>query len=129
MATAAAASAPAQEHSAETPRATLFKHASALFALLAVTVGANFLDLGAFNIAVAMLIALVKGALIVLIFMEVRHRSPLLWMFVGAGFFWLMLLLTLMMGDYVSRPVLQPNWVHRTGPTNHVEFPAGDVDK
>ena len=128
MATAAV-SAHAKDHSAETPRSTLVKNAGALFVLLAVTVGANYLDLGPFNIAVAMLIALVKGALIVLIFMEVRHRSPLLWMFVGAGFFWLMLLLTLMMGDYVSRPVLQPNWLNRTGPTNHVEFPAGNVDK
>ncbi len=102
----------------------LFKNAAALFILLGVTVGANYIDLGAFNIAVAMVIALVKAALIVWIFMEVRHRGALLWLFAAAGFFWLLLLLVMMMSDYVSRPVLLPNWLDGTGPDSHMDFPA-----
>ena len=121
MSDAAAAHA---DHAAETPESTLVKNAVALFVLLAVTVGANFLNLGPLNVAVALLIALVKAALILWIFMEVRHRGPILWLFAGAGFFWLILLLVMMMGDDASRDVLPPNWLDRTGRTNHVDFPA-----
>ena len=114
-------------HEAETPRSTLVKNAGALFILLAVTVGANFIDLGSLNVAVALLIALVKAALILWIFMEVRHRGPMLWLFAGAGFFWLVLLLVMMMGDYASRSALPPNWLERTGKSNHVDFPAAPL--
>ena len=112
----------AHAHAPETPKSTLVKNAVALFILLGVTVGANFIDLGFLNVTVALLIALVKATLIVWIFMEVRHRGALLWLFAAAGFFWLMLLLIMMMSDYVSRPMLKPNWLDRTGRENHVEF-------
>ena len=124
---APAATAPAAHgHAPETPKSTLIKNAVALFLLLAVTVGANFIDLGFLNVTVALVIALVKATLIVWIFMEVRHRGALLWLFAAAGFFWLGLLLVMMMSDYVSRPMLKPNWLDRTGPGNHVEFSAGE---
>ncbi|MBV9127788.1 MAG: cytochrome C oxidase subunit IV family protein [Verrucomicrobia bacterium] len=120
-----AAPSTASQHAAETPRSTLVKNAVALFVLLGITVGANFLDLGSFNVVVALLIALIKAALIVLIFMEVRHRSPVLWMFVAAGFFWLLLMLMMTMADYSTRSALPPDWLHRTGRTNHVDFSVG----
>jgi cytochrome c oxidase subunit IV len=74
-----------------------------LMVLTAVTVGAAFLDLGPFNTLVALLIACTKMMLVVLYFMHVRYSSRLTWAVVGAGFFWLALLLLLTLSDYVTR--------------------------
>ena len=75
----------------------------ALLAFLALTIAAAHADLGAFNIVVAMAISFAKGALIVLFFMHMRYSKPILWVFVGAGFFWLGIMLVLAMSDYMSR--------------------------
>jgi cytochrome c oxidase subunit 4 len=76
---------------------------AALFALLVVTVGAAYVNLGAFNTTVAMSISLVKATLIVLFFMHVRRANPLIQLFVVAGFFWLCILLTLTLSDFLTR--------------------------
>ncbi len=75
----------------------------ALMALLGVTVGAAFVDLGPLNLVAAMGIAIVKGALIVMFFMHVRQASRLTWIFAVAGFFWLAIMLVLTMTDYLTR--------------------------
>ena len=64
--------------------------------LTAVTVGAAFIDLGPFNTLVALVIACTKMMLVVLFFMHVRYSSRLTWAVVGAGFFWLAMLLLLL---------------------------------
>ena len=74
-----------------------------LMVLLAATVGIAYIHLGKLNIAVALLIAFVKATLIILYFMHVRYSSRLLWIFVGAGFFWLGILFALSFADYVTR--------------------------
>ncbi len=76
-----------------------------LMILLAMTTGFAYVDTGiaALNTAIALSIAVVKTLLVVLIFMEVKHSSKLTHIFVGAGFFWLGILLTLTMNDYLSR--------------------------
>ena len=50
-----------------------------------------------------MLIAACKALLVILFFMHVRYSSRLTWVFVGAGFFWLMILLSLTLADVLSR--------------------------
>lgn len=75
----------------------------ALLAFLALTITAAYVDLGPFNTIVAMAISLAKGALIVLFFMHMRYSKPILWVFLGAGFFWLGIMLVLAMSDYMSR--------------------------
>jgi cytochrome c oxidase subunit 4 len=35
--------------------------------------------------------------------MHVRYGSRLTWVFVGAGFFWLAIMVALTMGDYMTR--------------------------
>ena len=47
--------------------------------------------------------AFFKMSLVVLIFMNVKADSPLTKLFVGAGFFWMAILLALTLGDYFSR--------------------------
>jgi len=75
----------------------------ALLVLLALTVAASYIDLGPLNTALAMSISLAKAALILLFFMHVRYNPPIMWLFVGTGFFWLGIMLVLAMSDYMSR--------------------------
>jgi cytochrome c oxidase subunit 4 len=42
-------------------------------------------------------------SLVVIFFMNVRAESPLTKLFVGAGFFWLIILIVMTLGDYQSR--------------------------
>ena len=60
-------------------------------------------DLGALNTIVALGIAVFKATLVVLFFMHVRYSTRLTWAVVLGGLFWLAILLTLTMGDYLTR--------------------------
>jgi cytochrome c oxidase subunit IV len=75
----------------------------ALLALLFLTWGVAQFDLGRWNLLAAMTIAVVKMLLVVLIFMHVRYSTRLTWLFVMAGFFWFFIMVTLTMGDYLTR--------------------------
>lgn len=75
----------------------------ALIALTATTVGVSRIELGEYNFVVAMTIAVMKGSLVVWFFMDVRRSSSLTKLFVGAGLFWLAILLVFVLSDYLSR--------------------------
>lgn len=79
-----------------------------LMLLMVLTIAAWKLNLGALNLLVALLIAIVKAVLVVMFFMHVKYGGKLVWIFSGAAFVWLGILLTLTMSDYVSR-----TWVPR----------------
>jgi cytochrome c oxidase subunit IV len=68
-----------------------------------VTYGVAQIDLGPFNIVIALAIAAFKMTLVIWFFMHVRTDSPLTKLFVFAGFFWMAILLTFTLGDYFSR--------------------------
>jgi cytochrome c oxidase subunit IV len=68
-----------------------------------LTVGVAFLDLGFFNNVVMLAIACTKALLVILFFMHVRWSSRLTWVVAGAGFFWLLILFSITMTDYLSR--------------------------
>jgi cytochrome c oxidase subunit 4 len=74
-----------------------------LLGLLLLTVAVALVDLGPLQFATAMLIALVKGILIVLFFMHVRYSERLVWIFSGASFLWLLILIVFTMNDYLTR--------------------------
>ena len=76
---------------------------AALLALLLLTVGAAYVDLGPLNTVVAMSISLVKGALILLFFMHLRHGTGLVCIAALAGFFWLGILFVLAFSDFLTR--------------------------
>lgn len=77
---------------------------AALLVLTALTTGVAFVDLGGnFNSVVAFAIAATKAVLVALYFMHLRHGSRLSWIFAGAGFFWLVILLTLALSDALTR--------------------------
>ena len=76
----------------------------ALVALTLTTTGVAFIDLGGnLNVIVALTIAVVKALLVILFFMHVRYSDRLTWIFVGAGFFWLAIMMALTLGDFLTR--------------------------
>jgi cytochrome c oxidase subunit IV len=75
----------------------------ALLALTGVTLWAAYLDIGAWHTPVALLIASVKGLLVLLYFMHVRWASRLTWVVAAAGFVFLLILLAFTLADYLSR--------------------------
>ena len=76
---------------------------AALIALTITTVAVSKLELGEFNFVAAMTIAVIKGSLVVWFFMNVRRSSSLTKLFVGAGFFWMAILIVFVLSDYLSR--------------------------
>ncbi len=76
---------------------------AALIALTITTVAVSKLELGEFNFVAAMTIAVIKGSLVVWFFMNVRRSSSLTRLFVGAGFFWMAILIVFVLSDYLSR--------------------------
>lgn len=71
--------------------------AGALLALLLLTVGIAYANLGVFNTPVALLVSSVKALLILLYFMKIRRDGPLAMLFAAAGLFWLAILFVLSM--------------------------------
>lgn len=61
------------------------------------------IDLGRFNVIVALTIAVTKATLVVLFFMHVKYSTKLTKLVVIAGLFWLMLLLCITEADLLTR--------------------------
>ncbi|MDE3056582.1 MAG: cytochrome C oxidase subunit IV family protein [Bacteroidota bacterium] len=76
---------------------------AALMVLLILTISMAYFDLGPFNVIIALVIAIIKATLVILYFMHVRYGSRVTWVFVSAGFFWLIIMFTLTMSDFVTR--------------------------
>ncbi len=74
-----------------------------LIALTLTTVYAATVELGVFNIVVALVIATIKGTLVVLFFMHLRYSTKLTMVTLIASLFWLFILFSLTMTDYISR--------------------------
>jgi cytochrome c oxidase subunit 4 len=68
-----------------------------------LTVIAAFINLGNLNFPVALTIAVFKATLVVLFFMHVKYGSKLTKLIVGTAFFFLGIMLTLTLSDYLSR--------------------------
>lgn len=74
-----------------------------LMLLLGLSVLSAYLDIGFWHPVVNFGIAATQAAIVFLIFMRLRGRPSLKWVFAGAGFFWLMFLFGLSAVDYATR--------------------------
>jgi cytochrome c oxidase subunit 4 len=90
------------------PRKVYFAVAAALMVLLVLTYAAAQVDLGPFNIVVALAIAFTKAILVVLFFMEARWSSRLTWVVALAGIVWLALLMGGTLDDFLTRAHILP---------------------
>jgi cytochrome c oxidase subunit IV len=79
---------------------------ASLMFLTALTTGVSFIELGDWNIVLALVIATVKGTLVVLFFMHLYYSTKLTKATMIAALFFLFLLLALSMTDYLTRPWL-----------------------
>ena len=89
-------------HAHIAPPSMYYKVFGALIIGTILTVLAAKVDLGLMNNVVMLLIACTKATLVILFFMHVRWSSRLTWIVAASGFFWLILLFTIL-GDYISR--------------------------
>jgi cytochrome c oxidase subunit 4 len=85
------------------PKSTYFTIFGALMVCTILTVLAAFINLGDLNFPVALTIAIFKATLVVLFFMHVMYGSQLTKLIVGTAFFFLGIMLTLTLSDYLSR--------------------------
>lgn len=74
-----------------------------LMVLTAVTVGVAYIDLGAMNAVVALVIACFKALIVVLFFMHVKYSTRLIKLTVIAGLYWMGILFVLTFSDYLTR--------------------------
>src|SRR5687768_554265 len=74
-----------------------------------VTVAVAFYDLGALNNVVMLTVACVKATFVVLYFMHVRWSTRLTWIVAVSGVFWLLIMFSFTMSDYLTR-----GWVQGT---------------
>ncbi len=106
-----------------------------LMVLTAVTVAAAFQPLGILNFPVAIGIAITKATLVILFFMHAKYSSRLTKLFVGMSFFFLLILFSLTMTDYLSRGLkTYPGGAGGAGyglrqPAVEHEAPAGEEHK
>jgi cytochrome c oxidase subunit IV len=90
---------------------TLVKVWAALIVLTGLTSAASYIELGEFNIVLALLIAVTKASLVVWIFMGVRYTTSLTKLFVVAGLVWLFIMILITFSDYGTR-----HWTYQPQP-------------
>ncbi len=100
----------------------------ALLTLLLLNWGLAQLDLGPFNLVASLSIPFVQMLLMLLYLMHVRYNKPLTWVFVAAGFIWLVIMIDLTLSDYLTRGsvpgTLRDSWKHGAWPAPPKELPG-----
>jgi cytochrome c oxidase subunit IV len=90
-----------------TEAAVSIKTYAFIFVTLLILTGTTFVvsgvDLGGLNAVVALVIAMAKALLVALFFMHLRYSRPLMLVVIAAGLLWLMIMITLTLGDFVTR--------------------------
>jgi cytochrome c oxidase subunit IV len=76
---------------------------AALMVFTGLTVFAASVELHVFNIVLALVIASIKGTLVVLFFMHLRYSTKLTMVTVVAALFFLFILFSMSMTDYLTR--------------------------
>ena len=88
------------------PKSQLFAVFAALMVLTVATVLVSRVNLGYFNLPVAMAVAVTKALLVILIFMEVKYSPKLVQVTAAVGFLFLGIMILYTMTDYLSRNLL-----------------------
>ena len=91
-----------------------------LVVLTGTTAFVSYIELGEWNIVVALLIAVIKASLVVWIFMGVRYTTNLTRLFCVAGLVWLSIMILITFSDYTSR-----GWMYQGQPWSHSKAVGG----
>lgn len=79
-----------------------------LLVLTVVTTGIAYVDLGRFNLVVALAIAMFKATLVILFFMHVKYSTKLTKTIVASGFLFFVVLVFFPMTDLLTRNITAP---------------------
>jgi cytochrome c oxidase subunit 4 len=74
-----------------------------LMLLMTLTIVAAFFNFGALSLPIALTIAAAKAILVILFFMHIKFEGRLMAIFSVTGFFFLLILITFTIGDYIAR--------------------------
>jgi cytochrome c oxidase subunit 4 len=74
-----------------------------LILLTIVTTASDYVNLGPFNLLLALIIASTKAMLVILYFMHLRWSPKLSWAFMGLSFFFLALMIGMTFDDFATR--------------------------
>jgi len=85
------------------PKSLYYTIFIALMIGTALTVVVAMYDLGPLNNIVMLTVACAKALLVILFFMHVRWSTRLTMVVAASGFFWLLILFSITMADYMSR--------------------------
>ncbi len=91
-----------------------------LIILTGTTSAVSYIELGPWNVVVALLIAVTKASLVVWVFMGVRYTTTLTKLFVVAGLVWLSIMILITFSDYNSR-----SWTYQAQPWSHAKSVGG----
>jgi cytochrome c oxidase subunit 4 len=91
-----------------------------LLGLLLLTVFAYQFDMGMLNTFIALVIASIKGLLVMLVFMHLRHGTKLTWVIASTGFLWLCIMITFFYADYLSRDAIPEQVIRPASPVAEV---------
>ena len=83
---------------------------AALLILLAASAGLSRLPLGWWELVISTVVAIGQALLVLVIFMRLRHSHPVMRMIAVLSFAWPLLLVTLTLGDYLTRYLLRAPW-------------------
>lgn len=84
---------------------------AALIVLTFTTAAVSRIDLGEWNIVVALAIAFLKASMVVWVFMGIRYSTTLTKLFCVAGLIWLGIMILITFSDYNSR-----SWTYQPQP-------------
>jgi cytochrome c oxidase subunit IV len=90
----------------------------ALIVFTVVTTLISYVELGEWNVVVALIIAVTKASIVAWVFMGVRYSTTLARLFCIAGLVWLLIMILLTFSDYSTR-----NWNYQPQPWSNT--PAG----
>lgn len=79
-----------------------------LLVMTGVTYGVAKIDLGSYNLVVALAIAVFKATLVVLFFMHVKYSTTLTKAIVASGFVFLIVMVFFTMCDLLTRNITAP---------------------
>ena len=85
------------------PKSLYYAVFAALIVGTLLTYAAARVDMGPLNNIVMLGIALAKALLVILFFMHVRWGTRLTWLVVASGFFWLLIMFSITMTDFLTR--------------------------
>jgi cytochrome c oxidase subunit IV len=94
----------------------------ALIVFTVVTTLVSYVELGEWNVVVALIIAVTKASIVAWVFMGVRYSTTLARLFCIAGLVWLLIMILLTFSDYSTR-----NWSYQPQPWSNT--PAGGASR